>query len=415
MRTKKPTRSKGRARKAGRGRRWRTDLLSRLSALQSRISGLQDSRAKATTSRNKATPAPSPAATPERKTSAPLSPFRRILLAIVAIKSASPIAAPLIASLSLHTVLIIVLMSATWSAVGGPGSGFARTEVAINLPAAPAMPQPRSQGSTSGGVVRPASVETALPRLQGLSTPAMNTLPTLRSAAGDAGASISADLLRSQDDSFIGGATFAGLGTRQASSVVYVVDASGAMITSLQFVLAELERSVRNLSSGQKFQVVLFRERPNSRGPQYDIFTPPGVTADLAQLVYATPANKAALSQWLKSIQPAGRSNPIEGLRRGLAFEPDAIFLLSRSIRRSGGELSAEPAGGVWGQPLPTTLAELERLNPRSRLTGNRRVIIKAIQFIEEDPSGTMQAIGNEHGDGPGSYSVLTLQALGAR
>jgi len=58
-------------------------------------------------------------------------------------------------------------------------------------------------------------------------------------------------------------------------------------------------------------------------------------------------------------------------------------------------------------------MAELDRLNPRG-LNGQRRATIKAIQFLEEDPTGTMQAIGEEHGDGPGSYTVLTLRALGA-
>ena len=43
---------------------------------------------------------------------------------------------------------------------------------------------------------------------------------------------------------------------------------------------------------------------------------------------------------------------------------------------------------------------------------GQRRTVIKAIQFLEEDPTGTMQAIGEDHGDGPGSYAVLTLKAL---
>ena len=42
-------------------------------------------------------------------------------------------------------------------------------------------------------------------------------------------------------------------------------------------------------------------------------------------------------------------------------------------------------------------------------------VVIKAIQFVEEDPTGTMQLIGTEHGDGPGSYRVLSVQDLGGR
>jgi hypothetical protein len=327
----------------------------------------------------------------------------------------SPVARPIVFSLALHIALCALLLSTSWSAIGGGGGGYARAEVVINLPAAAPPVAPSQAPASAGEVLRPAPVEGALPRLQGLSTPALSSLPVLRSGGASADVT-AADLLRTQNDSHIGGATFAGLGTRQAASVVYVVDASGAMVTSLQFVLAELERSVRNLSSAQKFQVVLFRDRTSIHGgTSFDVFTPPGVRPERAQLVSATPANKAALSQWLKDIRPTGRSNPIDGLRRGLAFEPDAIFLLSRSIRRSGGELSAESPGGVWGRPTVETLAELDRLNPRRMLSGKRRVVIKAIQFLEEDPTGTMQAIGQEHGDGPGSYTVLTLQALGGR
>lgn len=220
--------------------------------------------------------------------------------------------------------------------------------------------------------------------------------------------------MRSQDESAIQGATFAGMGAKRAGSVVYVVDASGAMITSLKFVLAELERSVRNLSSAQKFQVVLFRDRGGT--VMYDIFSPRG---DPTRLVPATPANKAALREWLSTITPVGRSNPLDGLKRGLKFECDAIFLLSRSIRRSGGASGdgtgpaaiGESASGVWGRGTAEIMAELDKLNPaRGEL---RRTVIKAIQFLEEDPTGTMQAIGDLHGDGPGSYSVVTLQMLG--
>jgi hypothetical protein len=218
------------------------------------------------------------------------------------------------------------------------------------------------------------------------------------------------ELLRRQDEAAIGGATFAGLGAKRAGSVVYVVDASGAMVSSLKFVLAELERSVSGLSSAQRFQVVLFREAPG--GLLYDVFSPPEDRGK-PKLMAATPSNKAALTRWLAGVRPMGRSNPLDGLRRGLQFEPDAIFLLSRSIRRSGNDQGVPESGGVWGRGTAEILGELDRLNPRRGM--QRRVVIKCIQFLEEDPTGTMQAIGTEHGDGAGSYSVLTLEQLGAR
>jgi hypothetical protein len=42
-------------------------------------------------------------------------------------------------------------------------------------------------------------------------------------------------------------------------------------------------------------------------------------------------------------------------------------------------------------------------------------VVIKTIQFLEEDPTGVMRAIAERHGDGPGSYRVLTPRDLGIR
>jgi hypothetical protein len=312
---------------------------------------------------------------------------------------------PMIVSLAVHAGIAAVLIISAVGFQHGSGEVRSRAEVVINLPRTPTPPRVE-QGA--GEALRPAQIAVAPPRLQGLSSPTAAPPPVLRSAGSEfPGAG---ELLRRSDESSIGGATFAGLGAKRAGSVVYVVDASGAMVTSLKFVLAELERSIASLSSAQKFQVVLFREAP---GRVHEVFIPPGANPARLALVPATPTNKAALSRWLSGIKPVGRSNPLDGLTRGLQFEPDAIFLLSRSIRRSGSEGATIETGGVWGRGTTEILAELNRLNPRRG--EHRRVVIKCIQFLEEDPTGTMQAIGTEHGDGPGSYSVLTLQQLGAR
>jgi hypothetical protein len=311
---------------------------------------------------------------------------------------------PLTVSIAFHVAVGMLLIISAWGFRSGLAGGRARTELVISLPPPAAAPAPSHEPATPE-IAAPAPIEAPPPVLQGLaSRAAVAPPPTLRSAATEV---LSAgELLRRQDESAIG-ATFAGLGARQAVSIVYVVDASGAMVSSLKFVLAELERSVRSLSSGQKFQVILFRERGESQ--PFDVLTP---TGGRARLLAATPANKAVLASWLTGITPTGRSNPLDGLRRGLEFDPDALFLLSRSIRRSSGD---KDESGVWGKGPQETMAELDRLNPRDARNGRRRVVIKAIQFLEPDPTGTMQLIGEQHGDGPGSYSVLTLEALGAR
>lgn len=310
---------------------------------------------------------------------------------------------PVSVSLAMHGLAAGVLLMEPWGAGSRGGQGRAAAELVMTLPPPePARDAASAPSSSSSWTLAPAGSAGAPPSLHGLASPIAPAAPTLRSASSEL--PLVFDRLRRRDEE--GGlASFAGLGARRAGSVVYVVDASGAMVSSLRFVLEELQRSVWALSPAQRFAVVLFRERADT-GSSYEEFVAPGFEGGAA-LVPATAANKEALARWLGAVRPAGRSNPLPGLRRGLEFQPDVIFLLSRSIPRSDGAAGT----GVWGAGTPQILAELERLNPRDS-AGRRRTVIKAIQFLEEDPTGTMRAIGQEHGEGPDSYTILTLQAL---
>lgn len=189
------------------------------------------------------------------------------------------------------------------------------------------------------------------------------------------------------------GVTFAGLGASTARSVVYAVDCSGPMVTSLPMVLGEVKRSVGRLSPTQKFAVVLFHR--GGSGSAIETFAP--------ILVRATPTAQARLDNWLSEVEPSGRSNPLEGLEAALSFKPDAVFLLSRSIERSG--------GGVWELGMQKTLERLDEINPENGQ--GRRVNIQTIQFIDEDPSGILQAIGTRHGGGKGYRVIKRGEDLG--
>lgn len=178
-----------------------------------------------------------------------------------------------------------------------------------------------------------------------------------------------------------GGVRFAGLGASNAKTIVYAIDASGSMVTSLPFVIAEVERSIAGLSLTQKFGVVLFRKTSASGGSATEVFSP--------VLVRATPSARQRLHDWLAHVAPAGRSVPLAGLERALEYKPDAVFLLSRSIERSG--------GNVWERGLVRTLTRVNELNPD--LGGGRRpTVIQTIQFLDDDPTGVMQEIGRQHG-----------------
>ncbi|MBY0112511.1 MAG: hypothetical protein K2Y21_06795 [Phycisphaerales bacterium] len=190
-------------------------------------------------------------------------------------------------------------------------------------------------------------------------------------------------------------AGFAGVNVQVARRVVYAVDVSGAMAQCLDTVLLELRRSIGRLDSDQQFQVVFFREDLSGATRVAAIDDASGK----ATLLSATPESKRRVDQLLRSARPSGRSAPAVGLKRALEFGPDVIFLLTSNIRRTDA-----------GQADNTrVLRMLEDLNPKSRITGRRAVVIKTLQFVEDDPTGLMQAIADAHGDGPGSYTLLKI------
>ncbi|GIW74074.1 MAG: hypothetical protein KatS3mg103_0596 [Phycisphaerales bacterium] len=227
--------------------------------------------------------------------------------------------------------------------------------------------------------------------------------PTAGGTLGDLGQA--GDLAATLD-----GASFAGLTAGRVTSVVYAVDASGAMVTSLPFVLDELRTSISALTEDQRFAVVLFGRRPGQDDQEDQAvrtFPPKG-------LLPATPANKARLLDWLQGVQARGISNPLDGLLEAIARQPEVVFLLSRSIRRTDGRQGQ----GDWGPGRQAILAELDRANPiRKSIFGppRRAVQVKCVQFLEEDPTGVMRAIAQEHGGGQASYRLLTEAELRRR
>lgn len=226
----------------------------------------------------------------------------------------------------------------------------------------------------------------------------------------DAGSPLDA-LRESTQAPALDGASFAGVSANRASSVVYAVDGSGAMITSLPFVLEEVRRSVSALADDQRFAVVLFGRRAGDEDGGVRAFPPQGLRR-------ATAGSKAELFQWLDTVQARGASNPLDGLLAAIDREPEAVFLLSRSIRRTDGSGGDRAGGGDWGPGREAILAELDRANPvRKSIFGPpaRPVQVKCVQFLEEDPTGVMRAIAREHGGGPGSYRLLPESELRRR
>ncbi len=199
-------------------------------------------------------------------------------------------------------------------------------------------------------------------------------------------------------------ASFAGVEARPARRVVYLIDGSGPMAASLNFIKSELSSSIARLNPDQSFQVIVYRQPSGGQGEPISYYFRGG--NGQPDLTPAELAAKSGLRAWLENVYPAGRSEPLLGLEAALRLQPDLIFVLTRSIARSGGvDIEAR------NQQI---LAMLEQINPRQPL-GGRLARIKTIQFLDDDPTGLMQAIAAAHGDGEGSYRLISRNEVVTR
>ena len=116
-----------------------------------------------------------------------------------------------------------------------------------------------------------------------------------------------------------GGPEFFGAGgasTRGAKRIVYVVDRSGSMLDTFDYVRQELKRSISALRRSQKFRVIFFNSDLPLEGP-------PG------KLTSAIKAQKQRFFAFLDGIVPGGGTDPGPAMRRALANEPDLIYFLT--------------------------------------------------------------------------------------
>ncbi|MDD4890093.1 MAG: VWA domain-containing protein [Phycisphaerae bacterium] len=119
-----------------------------------------------------------------------------------------------------------------------------------------------------------------------------------------------------------------GLPKRGVMKVVYVVDKSGSMLRTFDFVKAELVRSVGELAAKQQFHVVMFAD---GRPMELQI-------GGQCKLQYATADNKNALKEWVKGISPAsdsGATDPRQGLERAFKLSngpPQLVYMLTDGL-----------------------------------------------------------------------------------
>jgi len=169
---------------------------------------------------------------------------------------------------------------------------------------------------------------------------------------------------------------FYGLGGDNIHHVVYVVDRSGSMQETFDFVRDELLRDISEMSPTHEFHVIFF-----SGGQDDDL-----VENKPRRLVKATDRNKAEVAEFVKNIFVAGHTtNPIPALKRAFA-------VLSSADRKPKGKVIYLLTDGEFADNQ-AVLDELRKLN------AGKSVMIHTILHEHQDPVAAkiLQTIAKEH------------------
>lgn len=299
---------------------------------------------------------------------------------------------PWVTSIAVHLGLVAIGLIVTWTVIVA-GERDAPERIVADFQMLEYRPVVETTVSTLEAVVAapmPAAVLPEPPALEPVQEGA-----TLELAALLGSPQVPTDLLGSTDES-MPVVEFAGAKATNAKRIIYVVDASGSLVSWMQIVLNELFRSLEQLDERQQFAIIFFQE-------DRAIEVPPS-----RRLQKATSQARRRAIDWINEgdhVVPGYGSNPVTALEAAFDLHPDVIFLLSDSITGSG----------AYEVNQASLLASLEVMNPvRDVASGRRDVLIRCVQFLGEadDRLGTMRRIAELHG-GVDGYKVYDREAMG--
>ena len=177
-----------------------------------------------------------------------------------------------------------------------------------------------------------------------------------------------------------GGWGFWGVGSKrdqEARKIVFVVDRSGSMTDSIDYVKEEVKRSIGELPEEKEFHVLFY-----SSGPCVEMPT--------RRLVNATERNRQFAYEFIDGIIAQGETDPSDALRRAFTVRPEVIYLLT------DGEFDRAIVGLVRG------------------LNAGGRVRVHTIGFLYTRPGtsaeGVLKQIASANG---GNYKFVSEGGLG--
>jgi hypothetical protein len=154
--------------------------------------------------------------------------------------------------------------------------------------------------------------------------------------------------------------------------IVYVLDRSGSMTDSLDYVKFELKQTIGELGEAKEFHVIFY-----SSGPPLEMPT--------RRLVEATERNKQLAFEFIDGVIPQGETDPSKALERAFAAKPELIYLLT---------------DGEFDRAI---IDLVKRLNP------DKQVAVHTIGFLYKLSEAVLKEIARENG---GEYRFVSEQDL---
>ncbi|MDK1032745.1 MAG: hypothetical protein QGD94_12110, partial [Planctomycetia bacterium] len=223
-------------------------------------------------------------------------------------------------SLILHCVLILLCIFLVWQTQKVEDPGEYNLAVVSNE-----LMKTRRRPDLVEGPVRktPSSVTPEASRFSvkpGEASAPKGTLDAPIATAGDSGRGVPG-IPGGKGTTFMGIAPSGGGPSSGARRIIYVIDSSGSMTDSIDFVKAELKRSISVLVDVAAFHVIFF-----SAGKPIEM--------PARRLVSATIANKSLAFKFITGIVAGNEymmnaTDPTEALRRAFELEPQIIFFLT--------------------------------------------------------------------------------------
>lgn len=324
---------------------------------------------------------------PSLKLDAPLAPPAKAAAALPANLLQAP---PWLISLAAHLAMMVTLALGTVAVEPDRGPHFI-TLGSVDASAMPALDElPAMKMSVAHSEAIPATsatiaaLEPVDPEVPAISLDLLAAGGNRPSAAAGELSELLASGGSGQNSDEVGGpsAEFFGVQAR-GHRFVFVVDSSNSMhYGKLEAAKKELLYAIRRLSSDQFFYVIFFSGQTLPMSLD-------GSGEPTKELVPATNENILRLEEWVATVDVSPWTDPHESIKRALAMQPDAIYLLSDGRFTDNGE----------------TLRLLKRENvDRSGKLRKPKVKIHTVGFHQRDGETTLKSIARNYG---GQYRFI--------